>query len=150
MASIRITGESQVIANLRALQFKLRERAIDKAAKAGAEIARSAIQQNAPTDPDRSKLSKYIDKEHTKLRHPPIKDNIIIYKRRRSWDEKGESIAYLVGPNKLGGFHGYFIEHGIAGKEKISIREFVDRSFKQCRERIRQAVIESLTNAVNK
>lgn len=149
MAGIRITGEAQVIANLRALQFKLRERTIDKAAKSAAEIAKVAIQRNAPSDTDRGKLSKYIDKEHTKLRHPPIKDNIIIYKRRRTWEQKGESISYLIGPNKLGGFHGYFIEHGIAGKQKVSLREFMDRAYGQCKEQMRQAMIECLKNAVS-
>lgn len=148
MAGVRIVGEAEVIAQLRALQFKLRDKTIDRAAKAGAEIAKVAIQRNAPTNTDRDRLSKYIDKEHTKLRHPPIKDNIIIYKRRRTWAQKGEFVAYLIGPNKLGGFHGYFIEHGIAGNRRVSIRKFVDRAFASCKEQVRRAVIETLQRAV--
>lgn len=148
MAGTRIVGEAQTIAALRALQFKIREKAIKKAAMQGAEIAKVAIERNAPVNKDRDKLSKYIDKEHTKFRHEPIKDSIIIYKRRRTQEQQGESISYLVGPNKKSGFHGYFIEHGIAGDRRVSIREFVDKSYKQCREQINRAVIDALKEAV--
>jgi HK97 gp10 family phage protein len=109
-----------------------------KAAQAGADVAKAAIIRNAPIgiSPGKSKPSK----EH-------IRDNIIVYKRRRTQEEQGNSVSLLVGPNKHG-FYGYFIEHGIAGKAKISPRQFVDRAFNECAGQMRQAVIESLQKAV--
>ena len=136
MANVRITGEANTIAALRALQFNLRERTINKAAQAGAEIAKNAITRNAPIGHSAAKAGK----EH-------IKDNIIIYKRRRSQEEKGESVSLLVGPNKHG-YYGYFIHHGIAGKAKVTPREFVDRAYNECKGQIRQAIIDALTKAV--
>jgi HK97 gp10 family phage protein len=148
VAGIRVTGEAQVIAALRALQFEIREKAIKKAAMKGAEIAKAAIERTAPSNKDRGNLSKYIDREHTKLRHEPIKDSIIIYRRRRSQEQQGDSISYLVGPNKKAGFHGYFIEHGIAGGRRVGAREFVDRAYKQSKDQINRAVIDALKEAV--
>jgi len=138
VASVRITGEARTIEAIRALQFKLRERTVIKAGQAGAEIAKAAIIRNAPVghSPGKSQAQK----EH-------IRDNIIVYKRRRSQEEQGTSVSFLVGPNKHG-FYGYFIEHGIAGKAKISPREFVDRAFNECKGQMRQAVIDVLTKAV--
>ena len=136
MASVRIIGESQVIEALRSLQFGLRERTINKAAQAGAAIAKSAIVRNAPVGHSEPRAAK----EH-------IKDNIIVYKRRRTQEEKGESVSLLIGPNKHG-YYGYFIQHGIAGKAKVTPREFVDRAYNECKGQIRQAIIDTLSKAV--
>lgn len=138
MASVRITGEAQVVEALRALQFNLRERTIVKAGQTGAEVAKNAIIRNSPVGHSLAKAKP--QKEH-------IRDNIIVYRRRRTQDEQGTSVSFLVGPNKHG-FYGYFIEHGIAGKTKISPREFVDRAFNECKGQMRQAVIDVLAKAV--
>lgn len=105
---------------------------------AGAEIAKTAIQGRAPTA-----------KRENRSNRPTgtIKENIIIYKRRRSIEQQGESISYLIGPSR-NAFYGYFVEHGIAGKKRIAAREFVDDAYKECRGRMRQAIIETLTNAL--
>lgn len=138
MASVRVTGEAQTIAALRALQFKLRDRALVKAAQAGAEIAKTAIQQTAPrADPAKSKSRPT----------GPIHENIIIYKRRRTQEDQGTSVSLLVGPNKYG-FYGYFLEHGIRGKDRVTPREFVDKAFKSCKDAMRRAVIDVLQKAV--
>jgi HK97 gp10 family phage protein len=138
VASARVIGEAQTIADLRALQFKMRDKALIKAAHAGAEVAKAAIEKNAPVARVENR---------NKRETGPIRNNIIIYQRRRTHEEKGTAVSLLVGPNKLG-FYGYFIHHGIAGKTQVRPREFVDRAFNECKGRMRQAVINVLEGIV--
>lgn len=103
MANVRVTGTQEFVEAFKGLQFKFKEKALREAARAGADIAKRAIEQsNIP-------VGKY--PKGRKRDVGPIKKNIIIQTRRREQEEKGEQIFMMIGPSKKA-FYEYFLEKG--------------------------------------
>lgn len=102
MANVSVRGTQECVNAFKALQFKFKEQALRKAARAGAEVAKKAIEATAP-------VGKY--PKGRKSEDGPIRSNIIIYTRRRTIEEQGESISMLAGPSRKA-YYAYFHEEG--------------------------------------
>lgn len=102
MAIVSVRGTQECANAFKALQFKFKEQALRKAARAGAEIAKKAIEAAAP-------VGAY--PKGRKNEAGPIRSNIIIYTRKRTAEDKGEYISMLAGPSRKA-YYSFFQEEG--------------------------------------
>lgn len=106
MATAKLVGMDEAIANLLAMPEYLRGEVTRRAVTEGAEILQADM--IATTSAFRSSKRHKGGQGH-------ISDNIIIHERRNPeaylQAEKDNAIALLVGPSKKA-FHAYFVEHG--------------------------------------
>ena len=110
MAGIKVAGIDELIAKATHLSAEIRDQAISRALLEAAAVYNNALRTAAPVGTDASNKSK------KRPAHGELRGSIKIFKgkdkRLFSGGRVFQTSRILVGPEKVHGFYGYFLEHG--------------------------------------